>query len=120
MSNGDNTRQKQGLKPQWEKGQSGNPKGRPHGARSKLSERFLQDMYDNWKENGPTAIEEMRVSKPEIYVKVVASILPKEIGISHDVLGGLSAEELEQYTQLLQAIIDDGGEIKPGQSETTH
>lgn len=60
-------------------GQSGNPAGRPKGARSKLGEAFLEALCDDFNENGIAAIQTVRAEKPDQYLKVIASILPKEI-----------------------------------------
>jgi hypothetical protein len=43
---------KQGLKPPWQPGQSGNPKGRQKGSRNRLCEQFLQDFYETWQAHG--------------------------------------------------------------------
>src|SRR5512144_1579141 len=43
--NGESTNGKQGLKPPWPKGVSGNPKGRPKGARHKAT-RAAQALLD--------------------------------------------------------------------------
>lgn len=59
-------------------GQSGNPAGRPKGARSKLSESFLQDALDAWTEDGKTALKLMATEKPADFAKMVAGIVPKE------------------------------------------
>lgn len=75
----DNTAPKQ-LEPHvFKPGQSGNPAGRPKGARSKLGEAFLKELLADWEEHGAKAIIDMRDEKPGDYVKVVASLLPKEI-----------------------------------------
>ena len=63
-------------------GQSGNPAGRPKGARNKLSEDFLEDLAKDWKENGAAAIKDMRAVDPSGYVKVVAGLLPKQVEIN--------------------------------------
>ena len=52
----DNTEEKQsGLTP-WQPGQSGNPSGRPKGARSKLSEGFLNALQADFEQHGPDVI----------------------------------------------------------------
>lgn len=56
----------------------GNP-GRPKGSRNKLGEAFIEAMYEDFQEHGVAAIEKVRTEKPDQYLKVVASILPKEI-----------------------------------------
>lgn len=56
----------------------GNP-GRPKGARNKLGEKFLEDMLAAWEDKGIGAIERVIIERPQDFLKVVASILPKEI-----------------------------------------
>lgn len=58
-------------------GQSGNPAGRPKGARSKLAEDFLKDIHNDWKESGLVTLQQLRAEKPDVYVKVIADLLPK-------------------------------------------
>ena len=63
----------------YKPGQSGNPAGRPKGARSKLGESFIKELLADFEANGVEAIRTVRTKKPSDYVKVIASILPKEI-----------------------------------------
>lgn len=67
-------------------GQSGNPAGRPKGARQKLGEDFLKAMQEDFAKNGAAVISSVRAEKPDQYLKVIASILPKEIELSADVV----------------------------------
>jgi len=57
-------------------GNSGLP-GRPKGARNKLAEAMIEDLYQDWKEHGIQAIRAARESRPVEYLKVVAVIVSK-------------------------------------------
>lgn len=59
-------------------GVSGNPNGRPKGARAKLAEDFCQALLDDFREAGPAAIQIMRAERPNEYARMIASIMPKE------------------------------------------
>ena len=67
------------LMPPWQPGQSGNPAGRPKGARSKLSEDFFKALADDFAEHGAAAIISMRTERPGDYAKMVAALQSKEI-----------------------------------------
>ena len=68
-----------GLRPPWKPGESGNPAGRPKGSRNKLSEEFVAEVYADWCEHGAAAIKTVRETRPDVYVKVVASLLPRQV-----------------------------------------
>jgi len=55
----------------------GNP-GRPKGSRSRLSEAFLKALADDFEQHGILAIQEARQKSPDAYMRVVASLEPKE------------------------------------------
>ena len=77
--------------------------GRPMGARNKLSEQFIHDIYASWQAHGKAAIREMIETKPSEYVKVVASLLPKELNIDHSGLEDLTDKQLVQRLKALTA-----------------
>ena len=63
-------------------GESGNPNGRPKGSKHALSEAFLQDLIEHWRLNGVEAIDRTFREKPEVYLKIVSSISPKQYEIA--------------------------------------
>src|SRR5262245_59226905 len=63
----------------FEKGQSGNPNGRPKGSRNKLSEAFLQALSADFNDHGTAVIEKVRAEKAHEYLKIVALLVPKQV-----------------------------------------
>jgi hypothetical protein len=66
----------------WQKGQSGNPKGRPVGARQKLSDRFIRVLAKDFEENGVEAVQRVREEKPEQYLGTINKLMPKLMELS--------------------------------------
>lgn len=75
-------------------GQSGNPKGRPKGSRNQLGEDFVSALQADFKQHGTEVIETVRETRPQDYLKVIASILPKEVNVNKSALQELSDDEL--------------------------
>jgi hypothetical protein len=63
----------------FQPGVSGNPAGKPLGARHKLATSFLEACHKSFLEHGPDTLERLRIEDPASYVKVMASLVPKEI-----------------------------------------
>jgi hypothetical protein len=98
----DNTEKKlRNLRP-FKPGQSGNPKGRPKGARNRLGNQFLEALEVDFNRFGPQAIVLMRERKPDIYIRVVAGLLPKEANIN--------VEANEAFVELWRRISDGLGD----------
>jgi hypothetical protein len=97
----------------------GNP-GRPKGSRNKLGEAFLADMLSNWEEHGRETIEQVRVEKPDQYLKVVASILPKELNIQINELDELNDEQLyRQFASITAQLAAAGIDLGARDTEAT-
>lgn len=89
----------------FEPGKSGNPAGRPVGARAKLGEAFIAEMLSDFQKHGRDAIERVRVEKPDQYLKVIASLMPREINL-RDVTpdtDDLTDDELLERVRALQS-----------------
>jgi hypothetical protein len=78
----------------FQPGKSGNPAGRPKRARHKLGDAFLHDLAAHWQANGTAALDKLAETHSHDYVKIIASLLPKEAQISHDPFDGVDDEEL--------------------------
>src|SRR4051812_1637419 len=85
-------------------GQSGNPKGRPPGSRNKLGEAFVCALYDDFTQYGVSVIEKVRTEQPAQYLKVVASILPKELHVKDMSLDDMSDDELIDILATLRSV----------------
>src|SRR6516164_3429750 len=107
--------------PQWQPGQSGNPKGRPIGSRNKLNEKFILALHDDFAKHGPAVIAEVRQKRPEMYLKVIASILPRELHFkSANTFDGISDEELNDTLESIRRVIAARAPIgtSPGEPAT--
>ena len=80
----------------WQPGQSGNPGGRPKGARDKLSKAVFEQMMADWLKNGADVIEKVRETKPEVYLQIISRMLPQSIEVETDrrSVSEMSADEL--------------------------
>lgn len=80
--------------------------GRPKGARSQLGEDFLKALHDDFETHGVEAIQQCRTEKPVEYVKVIASILPKELNVKIDPLEEMTDDELIERIHQLRSAVD--------------
>lgn len=58
---------------------SGNRAGRPKGSRNKLEELFVSALCEDFKDNGADAIRRCRADKPDVYLNVIAKVVPKQV-----------------------------------------
>jgi len=84
-SSADNTAGRQRGRP-FEAGKSGNPAGRPAGARNKLSENFIRAVADDFERHGASVIERVRTASPTAYLRLISALIPQRL----DLEGNLS------------------------------
>ena len=104
----------------------GNP-GRPKGSRNKLGEAFIEAMHQDFEAHGVDVIARVRDEKPDQYLKVIASILPKDINLNVNPIGEMTDDELIERIRKLDATIQpflaSQGESGPGdrdRAQTAH
>jgi hypothetical protein len=67
---------------QFKPGQSGNPGGKPVGARNRLSAAFIKTLADDFDKGGVEVIEKLRKEQPAQYANVIAKLMPKLMELS--------------------------------------
>ena len=104
--------------PTWQKGVSGNSKGRPLGARQRIAEKMLADLADVWERRGAEVLERLADDEPSKLAALGFGLLPKDIfvQITQKRPGNLSAEEYETLRGVLDAIeAAKLGDVPPAQ-----
>jgi hypothetical protein len=98
--------------------------GRPKGARSKLGEAFIAALHDDFNEHGEAVIATVRRDRPQDYMKVIASLLPKEFKIetTSDLTDDQLNERIRQLADILEIGVGrpSGGSQAPQGSSKAH
>lgn len=94
-------------------GQVLNPKGRPKGARQKLDEVFVAALYADFKEHGVAAVQAVRTDKPDVYLNVIAKVVPKQVDLNAD-------DSVADFAKGLQAVAEFLGGFAAEQSSADH
>ena len=105
MNEPDDTGPKVGNRFQGGLAWNGNRAGRPKGARSKLGEDFIAAIYADFEQHGARVIEQVRIEKPDQYLKVVASLLPREVDVKTNPFDSFSDDELDGAIELLRHLV---------------
>ena len=69
--------------------------GRRPGTRVRLSGDFITALAADFAEGGAAAIKITRIENPDIYCRLIASILPREFTLEDNRMTDLSDEELD-------------------------
>lgn len=89
-------------------GNSGNG-GRPKGARAKLGEAFMEAMRKSFEERGEEAIEAVITDKPDQYLKVIASLMPKQLDFDDDAAANIAKALTVAFVRPGEQRTGDGG-----------
>ena len=68
---------------------AGNP-GRPEGSRNKLTKKYLDKLWADFKEHGESVLERVRRDNPVAYLKLISQIVPRDWDVRHS--GNLNIE----------------------------
>ena len=82
--------------------QPGNP-GKPKGAKHRLQEDFVKDVQAAWETKGAQAITDMITDKPGDFVKMVASLMPKDVTLNINDNSEMTDDELTGRIRSLAA-----------------
>jgi hypothetical protein len=85
------------LEHQFKPGQGGRKKG----SRNKLGEDFLLALANDFESHGAEAIERVRIERPDAYLKIIASLLPRDLNLNVSKYDHLSDEQLIMRLRIL-------------------
>jgi hypothetical protein len=92
--------------PGWKKGVSGNPNGRPTAARQRFTQSFLTDLAVTWQKQGKPCLDKLAKTDPATFVRVCASLIPKEVKLeAASPLSDLTEQELQALTMAAQKAV---------------
>lgn len=102
-------------------GETRNPGGKPVGARNSLNAKFLNALIKEFDERGAKAIKDCATKDPSTFVRVLASLQPKELQITRP-LDELTDEQLDAAYLACRAILDiqNAGNGEVGSRQAQH
>ncbi len=106
---------------QFQKGHKGGP-GRTKGARNRIAYKLIEALEKDFQEHGEEAVKIARIERPVEYLKIIASVIPKEFEIVDSRLNELSDEELDVFIAKLRGQLRGSVATDAGSREepTTH
>ena len=96
-------------------GQSGNPAGRPKGARNRHKEAFLATLANHFAEHGKEAFDKLAKDDPASYLRIMSSFVPRES--AREEFGDLTDEEIVEVLEradrnrLVNRMIEAGDKV---------
>ena len=78
--------------------------GRKAGSRNKLQAKVFDSLLREWKDHGDDVLRIVRIEKPDVWLRVVTSLLPREVMFTDDRISQLTDEELSDYLAALPLV----------------
>jgi len=75
--------------------------GRPRGARNRFCREFIEALQKDFQEHGADAIKVVRIEDPGTYLRVCASLMPRELTVE-TVAADLGDDELDNIIERLR------------------
>ncbi|WP_426418461.1 hypothetical protein [Bradyrhizobium genosp. A] len=75
--------------------------GRPKGSRNRLGESFIADLRDAWEIHGADVIARVARDDPAALLKVIASLMPKDVNLNVGVDAASFAERFRSACAML-------------------
>jgi hypothetical protein len=107
----------------WKKGESGNPGGKARGAKDRFTRKFWTDWFNEWEIGGPDAISKVRLTDPGTFVRIAASLMPKETEVTlKNEFDRMTDAELREFIarELASSGGSSEGEETPESPAVTH
>ena len=104
----------------WQPGQSGNPAGRPIGARQKIAELIINDIRVEWERSGAAILQRMAIEEPAKFAQLAAGLIPREtlLTVAQRLPGNLEGEDWELMLSVCSAIkqaLPSGNQRQPSE-----
>jgi hypothetical protein len=85
-----------------------NPGGKPKEARNTLTLAFIKAISEDFSANGVGAVETLRKEKPDKYLELVATLIPKQVDIDQTVTATHEHRSVSQTAEWVAGILGTG------------
>jgi hypothetical protein len=109
---------KDGLKP-FEPGRE-KTGGRAKGTRNKLNAEFIAGLAKAFEEHGEAALRVVALTEPAQFLRVIASVIPKEIEITETKLQAITDDDLDTLIAAVRGRLGAVGNADRREDTTAH
>jgi hypothetical protein len=97
--------------------------GRSRGSRNRLADAFIADLREVWEAHGIQALEKCALEEPSQFLRVIASLMPRDINLNVAIDAASFADRFAQAAALLGQDIEPPRrprKLLPGQRVIEH